>query len=75
MIAMYVFSEQNSTYSASVSVTKRYFKIDQHLAWHFVFYVECLSSLTPFICSQIITHFLNTMIFTNKEKKWNFKQL
>ena len=47
---------------------KRYFRIDQHLAWHFVHYVECLSSPTLFLCGQIITPFLNSMISSNQEK-------
>ena len=47
-------------------VTKDIFKyIDQHLARHFVYDVECLSSPPPFLCSQIITIFLNSMISIN----------
>ena len=34
---------------------KLYFKIDQHLARHFVYYVVCLSSPPHFLCRQIIT--------------------
>ena len=34
---------------------KRYFRIDQHLARHFVNYGEGLSSPPPFLCSQTIT--------------------
>ena len=37
---------------------KRYFKIDQHLAWHFEYNCACLSSPPPFLSSQIITPFL-----------------
>ena len=36
----------------------RYSKIDQHLARHFLYYVERISSPPPFLCSQIITPFL-----------------
>ena len=36
---------------------KTYFKIDQHLARHFEYYGECLSSPPPILCSQIITPF------------------
>ena len=46
---------------------KRYFKIDQHLARHFLYYIERLSSPPYFLCSQIITPFLNSMISTNQE--------
>ena len=35
----------------------RYFKIDQHLVRHFVYYVACLLSPPHFLCSQIITPF------------------
>ena len=38
--------------------TKRYFKIDQHLARHFEYYCEFLSSAPLFKCSLIITPFL-----------------
>ena len=48
---------------------KRYLKIDQHLTWYFVYYVECLSSPPPFLCSQIITPFLNSMICTDHQEK------
>ena len=37
---------------------RRFFKIDKHLARHFVYYVECFSSPRPFLCSQIINFFL-----------------
>ena len=36
---------------------KRYFKIDQHSAWHIEYYGACLSSPTPFLRSQIVTPF------------------
>ena len=55
-----------------VVVDKRYFKIDQHLARHFVYNVNCLSSPPPFLCSQVITPFLNLMISTNQEKWLEF---
>ena len=55
-------------------IIKRSFKIDQHLPRHFVYYVECFSSPPPFLCSQIIIPFLNSMISTNQEKRWNFIQ-
>ena len=52
---------------------KKYIKIDQHLARHFEFYVECLSSPPPlFQYSQIITPFNNSMISTNQEKRLDF---
>ena len=48
-------------------ILKRYLRIDQHLARYFVYYVEYLSSLPPFLCSQIITPFLNSMVSINQE--------
>ena len=42
----------------SDSLYKRYSKIDQHLALHFVYYVDCLSRSLIFLCSLIITPFL-----------------
>ena len=53
-------------------IIKRYFKIDKHFARHFVYYVECLSSPPPFLCSQIIIPFLNSMISINQEKGLEF---
>ena len=53
---------------------KRYFKIDQHLARHFVFYGECLSN-GGFLCSQNVTPFLNSMISTNNEKGLEFQPI
>ena len=49
------------------TVTKRYSKIDQHLARHSKNNVECLSSSPPFLCSQIITPFSHSMISTNQK--------
>jgi hypothetical protein len=43
---------------------KRYFKIEQHLARHFVYYVERLSSLPPFLYIQIIIPFRISTIST-----------
>jgi hypothetical protein len=37
-----------------------------------VYYVECLSSPPPFLCSLIITPFSNSMISTNQEKVFKF---
>ena len=48
-----------------MNLYKRYSKIDQHLALHFMYNGVCLSSPPPFLCSQIITHFSNSMISTN----------
>ena len=42
-----------------VGKDKRYSKTDQHLAQHFEYNSACLSSPPPFLCSQIITPFLN----------------
>ena len=42
-------------------------KIEQHLVRYFVFYDECLSNPPTFLCSQVITPFLNSMISTNHE--------
>ena len=42
-------------------------KIDQHLARHYKYNSACLSSLTPFLCSQIITPFSKLMISTNQK--------
>ena len=48
---------------------KIYLKIDEH----FVYNVECLSSpLSLFLCSEMITPFLNSMISTNQEKELEF---
>ena len=44
-------------------------EIDQHLALNFVYYVECLSSPPPFLCSLIIIPFLNLMISTKSGVK------
>ena len=55
--------------------TKRYFKIDLHLARHFVYYVECFSSPPPFQCNKIITSFLNSIIYTNQEKGLEVKAI
>ena len=49
------------------SFSKRYSKIDQHSARHFKYNVACLSSPSPFLSSQIITPFSNSMIFTYQE--------
>ena len=38
-------------------INKRYFKIDQHLTQHFMYYGECPSNVPPFLGSQIITPF------------------
>ena len=48
-------------------ILKRYLRIDQHLARYFVYYVEYLSSLPPFLCSQIITPLPNSMVSINQE--------
>ena len=45
---------------------KRYSKIDQHLARYFKYNSGCLSSPPPFLCSQIITTFSNSIISTNQ---------
>ena len=50
-----------------VSLCKRYSKIYQHLARHFKNNGACLSSPPLFLCSQIITSFSNSMIYTNQE--------
>ena len=51
---------------------KRYFKIDHHLARYFVNYSACLSGPPPFLFSQIITSFLNSMISINQETGLEF---
>ena len=45
-----------------------YFKTDQNFARHFVYYDDCLSRPSPFLCSQKNFLFLNSMISTNQEK-------
>ena len=52
---------------------KRYSKIDQLLARHFKYNSASLSSPPPFLCSQIITPFSNSIISTNKETGLLFK--
>ena len=56
------------------SINKRYLKVDQHLARHFVYFGECLSNPPLFLSSQIITPFLNSMIYTNHEKGFSFQR-
>ena len=73
MMLIYLFSD--ATMDAKLGQVKRYFKIDQHLARHFVYFAECLSSPPPFPCSQIITSFLNLRISINKEKGLKFKPI
>ena len=53
---------------------KRYFKIDQHLARYFVYYVECLSLPFPFLCSQIITPLIQ-LSQPIRKRGWNFQFL
>ena len=48
-------------------VFKRYYKIDQHSARHFKYNGVSFSSPPPFLCSQIITPFSNSMISTNQD--------
>ena len=56
-----------------IRIMKRYFKIDQHLARHFDYYIECLSRPPPpFLYSHIITPFINSMISNNQEKRLDF---
>ena len=57
---------------ASLSGKKRYFRIDQHLARHFVNYSAGLSSPTPFLCSQTITPFYKSMLSTYQERRLEF---
>ena len=54
---------------------KKYSKIYQHLAWHLEYYGACLPSPPPFLCSQIITPFLNSMISTNQETVLEFQPI
>ena len=54
-------------YFIMIPLHKRYSKIDQHLSWHFKYNGGCLSSPPPFLWSQIITPFSNSMISTNQE--------
>ena len=56
-------------------VSKIYFKIYHHLTQHFVYYVQCLSRPPPFLCIQIITIFLNSIISTNQEKGLEFQPI
>ena len=46
---------------------KMYFRIDQHLAQYFVNYGADLSSPPPFLWSQTITSFWNSIISSNQE--------
>ena len=54
---------------------KRYFRIDQHFARHFVNYGACLSSSPLFLCSQTVTLFCNSMISTNQETGLEFQSI
>ena len=51
-----------------IEIKNVYFKKYQNFAQHFMSYLECLSSCLPFLCSGIITPFLNSMISTNQKK-------
>ena len=55
-------------------IKKRYFKIDQHLARHFVNNGAGLSSPTPFLCSQKLP--LSVIQYSPPIRKqcWNFSQ-
>ena len=46
---------------------KRYAKVEQHLVRYFKYNGACLLSTPPFLCSQIITPFYNSMISTNQK--------
>ena len=46
---------------------KRYYRIDQHLARHLKYYGACLSSPPPFLGSEIITPFSDSMVSTNQK--------
>ena len=48
---------------------KRYFKIDQHLAQHFIYYVS------PFLCSQKLPLFVIQWSPPIRKMGWNFSQL
>ena len=55
-----------------VSLVKRYLKIDQQIAQHFVHYNECLSILIPFYAAQSTISFLNSRISANHDKRLGF---
>ena len=52
-------------------MSKRYFKIERH----FVYFVQCLSILLPFLCSQNLPSFLIQRSPPIRKKGWNFSQL
>ena len=58
---------KNGRKNIKLNQDKRYFKIDQHLARYFKYNGAGLSSPPPFLCSQIITPFSNSMISANQE--------
>ena len=69
-------SKNNTDYALKVhlyslikvdDLRKRYSIIDQHLARHFQYNVAGLLSLPPFLCSQIITPFSNSMVSANQK--------
>ena len=59
---------------SKIMYTKRYFEIDQHLARHCLYYDECINP-TPFLCSQLITPFLDSIITTNQEIELEFQPI
>ena len=58
-----------------LNISKRYSKIDQHLARHLKYNGACLSSPPPFLSSQIITLFSISMISTNQETGLQFQSI
>ena len=54
-------------------VSRGCFKIDKHLARYFVYYGKFLSNPPSFLCSQIITSILNSIISTNHDKGFEFQ--
>ena len=56
---------------SKIMYTKIYFKIDQHC----LYYDECIYNPTPFLCSQLITPFLDSIIYTNQEIELEFQPI
>ena len=54
-VVLNLFSHDIASFTKNidyVALTKRYIEIDQHLAWHFVYYVDCLLCHPPFLCNS-----------------------
>ena len=54
--------------AVATRLVKRYFIIDQQIAWHFVHYSECLFHPLPFFATLTTNHFPTSRISANHDK-------